>query len=61
MVIAIIAPADDYTREAKAFAEAKPIGLIDGKGLLELVERVRTRPPQQTESKPERREPTPWP
>jgi len=48
----------DYTREAKAFTEGKPIGLIDGKVLLELVERVRAPAPSAPGAASQRRDPT---
>lgn len=47
----------DHTREAKTFAEGKPIGLIDGKGVLELVERVRSPAPSGLGGRAARKEP----
>jgi len=54
---ALFETSGDYTSEARAFAEDKPIGLINGPALLELVERVRKIDPPQHAATP-RREPT---
>jgi len=39
-----------YTKEAEAFAEGKPIALIDGRGLLELIETVHASPEKLTKT-----------
>ena len=54
---ALFVASGDYTLEARVLADGKPVGLIDGKGLPELVERFRTPGSQATGVIPERREP----
>ena len=53
---AVFVTSGDYTPEARAFAEDKPIGLVNGPALVELIDRVRQRTPPRTMT--QRREPT---
>jgi restriction system protein len=46
---ALLVTAGSFTREAEAFARDKPIGLIDGQALLELVEQAQHNAPRHRE------------
>lgn len=52
---AVVITSGDFTREASAFAEGKPITLVDGPHLLELVRAVQRRPSTETEMLVEQR------